>query len=131
MPAKTETPRTDETGLTSFPMRLLSSAEPHLGACAARNGSQFREQVGLHQGSRVGVERDAASFVHPLPVTPWPAAPDVDIGNTKAEHLGAAQPREQHEPGHSPVPVGPAAPEQGLDFFAVEPSRQPTRLVGS
>jgi hypothetical protein len=66
------------------------------------------EQVGLDQPGHVRVERDPP-FLVALARHPHPAPPDIDIGDPQPEHLGRAQPGQQHQPGDRPVPVGAEA----------------------
>ena len=88
------------------------------------------QQVGLHEPGHVGIERDPA-FLVALADHPDPAPADVDIGDAQAEHLGAAQSREQHQPGDRPITIACAElPEQGLDLLAVESPREPASARG-
>ena len=45
------------------------------------------------------------------------------------EHLGRAQPGQQHQPGDRPVPVGAEAGQQRGGLGAVQPAGQPPRLA--
>ena len=46
----------------------------------------------------------------------------------KAEHLGRAQPAEQHQPRDRPIPLGAQAAQQRCRLLAVQTARQPPRL---
>jgi len=57
------------------------------------------QQVGLDQPGHVRVQGHPA-FLVALAGHPHPAPADVDVGDPQAEYLRAAQPRQQHQPGH-------------------------------
>jgi hypothetical protein len=84
------------------------------------------EDVALHQPANLTVDGDTALLLA-LAKHAHPSQRDIDVIDREPADLGAAQPREQHQPRDRTVTHTAKAREQLGDLIASQPAWQPPR----
>jgi hypothetical protein len=88
----------------------------------------FPAQVGGQLGEEHGIHRHDA-LLAALPGHPHPAQPHVHVSQPQRPDLRGAQPAQQHQQGHRPVPGGPQVRHEGRHVLRFQRFGQPLRLA--